>query len=113
MKQTASLPGEFEIIARYFAPLARGFPGAFGLLDDAAVIAPMPGRELVAKTDAIVGGVHFLDVDPPDLMSRTLGVAITPIGRMQPASVGKDHQITVLDASGQALVFDRSGWTHF
>ena len=26
MKQTASLPGEFELIARYFAPLARGFP---------------------------------------------------------------------------------------
>jgi thiamine-monophosphate kinase len=70
MKQTANLPGEFEIIARYFAPLARGFPGAFGLLDDAAVIAPMPGGELVAKTDAIVGGVHFLDDDPPDLIAR-------------------------------------------
>jgi thiamine-monophosphate kinase len=70
MKQTSSLPGEFELIARYFAPLARGFPGAFGLLDDAAVIAPPPGHELVAKTDAIVGGVHFLDGDPPDLIAR-------------------------------------------
>ena len=36
MKQTANLPREFELIARYFAPLAREFPGAFGLLDDAA-----------------------------------------------------------------------------
>lgn len=70
MKQTSSLPGEFELIARYFAPLARGFPGAFGLLDDAAVIAPPPGHELVAKTDAIVGGVHFLHDDPPDLIAR-------------------------------------------
>jgi thiamine-monophosphate kinase len=70
MKQTANLPGEFELVARYFAPLARGFPGAFGLLDDAAVIAPPPGHELVAKTDAIVGGVHFLDDDPPDLIAR-------------------------------------------
>ena len=70
MKQTANLPGEFELIARYFAPLARGFPGAFGLLDDAAVIAPPPGHELVAKTDAIVGGVHFLHDDPPDLIAR-------------------------------------------
>ena len=69
-KQTANLPGEFELIARYFAPLARGFPGAFGLLDDAAVIAPPPGHELVAKTDAIVGGVHFLPDDPPDLIAR-------------------------------------------
>jgi thiamine-monophosphate kinase len=70
MKQAANLPGEFELIARYFTPLARGFPGAFGLLDDAAVIAPPPGHELVAKTDAIVGGVHFLDDDPPDLIAR-------------------------------------------
>jgi thiamine-monophosphate kinase len=70
MKQTANLPGEFELIARYFAPLARGFPGAFGLLDDAAVIAPPPGHELVAKTDAIVGGVHFLHDDLPDLIAR-------------------------------------------
>jgi thiamine-monophosphate kinase len=63
-------PGEFELIARYFAPLAKGFPGAYGLLDDAAVIAPAPGHELVAKTDAIVGGVHFLPEDPPDLVAR-------------------------------------------
>ena len=70
MKQTGNLPGEFELIARYFAPLASGFPGAFGLLDDAAVIAPPPGYELVAKTDAIVGGVHFLHDDPPDLIAR-------------------------------------------
>ena len=53
MNQAANLPGEFELIARYFTPLARGFPGAFGLLDDAAVIARPPGHELVAKTDAM------------------------------------------------------------
>ena len=70
MKKTSTLPGEFELIARYFAPLAKGFPGAYGLLDDAAVIAPLPGHELVAKTDAIVGGVHFLPDDPPDLVAR-------------------------------------------
>jgi thiamine-monophosphate kinase len=70
MKQSPSLPGEFELIARYFAPLATGFPGAYGLLDDAAVIAPPPGHELVVKTDAIVGGVHFLLDDPPDLIAR-------------------------------------------
>jgi thiamine-monophosphate kinase len=70
MKKASNLPGEFELIARYFAPLAKGFPGAYGLLDDAAVIAPPPGHELVAKTDAIVGGVHFLHDDPPDLIAR-------------------------------------------
>ncbi len=64
------LPGEFELIERYFAPLARGFPGAYGLRDDAAVIAPAPGHELVAKTDAIVAGIHFFADDPPQLIAR-------------------------------------------
>ena len=31
-------PGEFELIASYFAPLAVGFPGALGLADDGALI---------------------------------------------------------------------------
>ncbi len=66
----STLPGEFQLISRYFAPLAKGFPGAFGLLDDAAVIVPASGHDLVAKTDAIVGGVHFLPDDPPDLIAR-------------------------------------------
>jgi len=70
MDKTSTLPGEFELIARYFAPLARGFPGAYGLLDDAAAITPLAGHELVVKTDAIVGGIHFLDDDPPDLIAR-------------------------------------------
>jgi thiamine-monophosphate kinase len=61
---------EFELIARYFAPLAKGVPGAFELLDDAALISPPPGHELAAKTDAVVGGVHFLPDDPPDLIAR-------------------------------------------
>jgi thiamine-monophosphate kinase len=70
MPPAADRLGEFELIARYFAPLAQGFEGAWGLRDDVAVIAPAPGHELVAKTDAIVGGVHFLPDDPPALVAR-------------------------------------------
>jgi thiamine-monophosphate kinase len=62
--------GEFERIARFFAPLAG--PGALGLLDDAALIDPPPGRQLVVTADAIVAGVHFLAADPPDLVARKL-----------------------------------------
>lgn len=65
-------PGEFELIARYFAPLAAGFPGALGLMDDAALIDPAPGTRLVATADALVSGVHFLPEDPPDLVARKL-----------------------------------------
>lgn len=63
-------PGEFELIARYFAPLARGHAGAYGLLDDVATIAPAAGCELAAKTDAIVAGVHFFADDSADLVAK-------------------------------------------
>jgi thiamine-monophosphate kinase len=59
---------EFEIIARFLAPLAGG--GAFGLKDDAAVIAPRPGFDLVVTTDAIMEGVDFFAFDPPDSIAQ-------------------------------------------
>ena len=64
------LPPEFSLIARYFRPLAG--PGALDLRDDAAVLTPPPGRELVLTTDAMVAGVHFLPDDPADLIGRKL-----------------------------------------
>jgi thiamine-monophosphate kinase len=70
LKSGSSLPGEFELIERYFAPLAEGFAGAYGLQDDAAVVTPSPGQQLVAKTDAIVAGVHFLPDDPAELVAQ-------------------------------------------
>jgi thiamine-monophosphate kinase len=66
------LPGEFELIARYFAPLAAGAPGAVGLTDDVAAIDIEPDEQLIVKSDAIVGGVHFLPADPADLVARKL-----------------------------------------
>ncbi len=65
-----SLPSEFSLIARHFRPLAG--PGALELRDDAAVMTPPPGRELVLTADAMVAGVHFLPNDPPDLVGRKL-----------------------------------------
>jgi thiamine-monophosphate kinase len=60
---------EDRLIARYFRPLAID-PGALGLLDDAAVLAPPPGADLVLTTDAIVGGVHFFADDPPGTIAK-------------------------------------------
>lgn len=61
--------GEDRLIARFFRPLATD-PGAFALTDDAAVLAPPSGCDLVLKADAIIGGVHFLDDDPPELVAK-------------------------------------------
>lgn len=68
----ADRPSEFEAIARYFASLARGEPGALGLTDDAALLAPAPGNEFVVTVDMMSAGVHFLADDPPDLIARKL-----------------------------------------
>ena len=57
--------GEFEIIARYFAPLATD-KAALGLRDDAAVLVISEGYELIATCDTLIEGVHFLSDDPPD-----------------------------------------------
>lgn len=56
-------PGEFELIERYFAPLAG--PGGLGLLDDAGLLRPGRGYEVVVTADALVAGVHFFPDDPP------------------------------------------------
>ena len=53
---------EDRLIARFFEPIAT-HPGALGLSDDAAFIKPPPGCDLVLKSDAIVGGVHFFPED--------------------------------------------------
>lgn len=63
-------PREFALIARYFTPLAG--EGALGLTDDAAMLAPPAGRDLVLSADAMVAGVHFPPDDPPDLVARKL-----------------------------------------
>ena len=62
--------GEFELIARLFAPLSRGARNAFALTDDVALVDPSPGHTLVAKTDAIIAGVHFRPGDPPETVGR-------------------------------------------
>ncbi len=66
----SDLPREFALIARHFRPLAG--PAALDLTDDAAILAPPPGKELVLTVDAMVAGVHFLPADPPDLIARKL-----------------------------------------
>src|ERR1700760_1334356 len=63
---------EFGEIAGLFRPLTGGAPGAFDLLDDAAVVPQRPGFDLVVTKDAIVEGVHFPAGEAPDLIARKL-----------------------------------------
>ncbi|MDA9401755.1 thiamine-phosphate kinase [Bradyrhizobium sp. CCBAU 45389] len=69
MTQDRTQPSaEDSLIARYFKPLATD-PGAFGLVDDAAILSSS-GDDIVVTTDAVVEGVHYLATDPPDTIAR-------------------------------------------
>lgn len=68
MAGDSARPGEFDLIARHFAPIAG--PGGLGLVDDAGLIRPARGYEIVVTTDALVAGVHFFPDDPPASIAR-------------------------------------------
>jgi len=73
------LSGEDRLIAHYFKPIAT-HPGALGLSDDAAFIKPPPGCDLVLKTDAIIGGVHFFADDAArDVARKALRVNLSDL----------------------------------
>ncbi|MEQ9199094.1 MAG: thiamine-phosphate kinase, partial [Rhodospirillales bacterium] len=66
----AERDGEFDLIADLFAPLSG--EGALNLTDDAAVLTPAPGKQLVIAKDAMVEGVHYLPDTAPGLIARKL-----------------------------------------
>src|SRR3954470_5988258 len=78
---------EFDIIARFFAPLAG--EGAFGLKDDAALITPPAGFDLLVTTDTISEGTDFFAFDPADTIAqKALRVNLSDLAAKgaQPAS---------------------------
>jgi thiamine-monophosphate kinase len=63
------ISGEDRLIERFFRPLAKD-PAALDLMDDAALIKPSAGADLVLTADALVAGVHFFPDDPADAIAR-------------------------------------------
>ena len=81
--------GEFDLIENYFAPLASKGPPAFGLQDDAAVMHPPSGQDMVFTKDALVAGVHFLESDPPELVAKkALRVNLSDLASMGAQALG-------------------------
>lgn len=62
---------ERDLIARLLAPVAT-HSAARGLADDAAVLTPPLGRDLVFTHDMLAEGVHYLRGDPPDSIAHKL-----------------------------------------
>lgn len=75
---------EFALIERYFSACgARRSDVILGIGDDAALLAPPPGSELVAATDTLVAGVHFPPDSPPaSIGHRALAVNLSDLAAM-------------------------------
>lgn len=79
----ASSDDEFGFIARHLRPLASGHAGAFDLTDDAALLEPTAGMQLVLAKDALVEGVHFLQHDSAEhVAQKALRVNLSDMAAM-------------------------------
>lgn len=98
-------PGEFDLIAKYFAPLAAAMPGAAGLGNDGATFAPTPGHEIVVTVDALTEGVHFLPDDPPgDIARKMLRVNLSDLAAMGARPVGYVMTTALSDRVDEAWI---------
>ncbi|WP_282609139.1 thiamine-phosphate kinase [Pelagibius sp. Alg239-R121] len=64
------MSGEFDLIERFFAPLAKDRAGTFELKNDAAILPDVPGCSIVVTADSLASGVHFLPENPPELVAK-------------------------------------------
>jgi thiamine-monophosphate kinase len=90
--------GEERIVSRFFRPIASS-AGALGLMDDAALLSPPPGHDLVLTVDAIVENVHFFSDDAADLVARkALRVNLSDLAAKGAAPLGALLSLSMPDA---------------
>ena len=78
-----ALPGEFQLIQRFTRPFLAGEGVRAGIGDDAAVLRPPPGHDLVATVDAVVEGVHFDGTFSPEEVGwKALAVNLSDLAAM-------------------------------
>jgi thiamine-monophosphate kinase len=74
---------EFALIDRHFRRAPRRADVRVGIGDDAAVVAPTPGMELVVSVDMLVEGRHFFaGTDPARLGHKSLAVNLSDLAAM-------------------------------
>jgi thiamine-monophosphate kinase len=112
------LSAEDRLIADFFKPIAT-HPGALALTDDAAFVTPAPGTDVVLKTDAIIGGVHFFaDDDARDVARKALRVNLsdlaakgaTPLGFLVSLALPKETSAGWLERFALGLSEDAEAY---
>ena len=95
---------EKELIQTLFLPLASGFEGSLGLMDDAAVINNLNDKKIVVSKDIHNSGIHFFEDEHPTAIDRK--VQRTSIGNptnIQRASIEHTANIHQTCTEHQAL----------
>lgn len=73
------MPGEFELIARYFTHPVQGSWASQGVGDDCALI-DLGDRRLAVTSDMLLAGRHFFpDIDPAALGHKALAVNLSDL----------------------------------
>lgn len=74
---------EFQLIRQFFRQQSSGFGVRLGPGDDAALVTPTPGMQLVMTLDTLVAGRHFPDDLPAaDIGWRALAVNLSDLAAM-------------------------------
>ncbi len=76
--------GEFALIEEFFSGRGKHHSETIlGIGDDAAILSPPAGKQLVLSVDTMVEGVHFLpDTDPKTLGHKLLAVNLSDLAAM-------------------------------
>lgn len=78
-------------------------PGARNLMDDAAVLPPPIGRDLVVTHDMIAEGIHFLPDDPPgDVAWKLVAVNLSDLAAKGARPIGVILGYTLSNAAWDA-----------
>jgi len=96
---------EFDLIAKYFRPLARGRAEALNLLDDAGILTVPADMQLVVTTDALVEGRHFLaSTHAIDLAHQATGVNLSDLAAMGAAPLSYTLDLVLPKTKDEAWI---------
>ena len=75
--------GEFDLIAKHFAPLTQGHADTLSLKDDAALLRPPKDMQLVVTKDVLNEGIHCIGTETPEqLAAKALRVNLSDLAAM-------------------------------